>query len=103
MDVRHQFRRMVQQAEQHWMALPPQLRSQRALASLAVLAALVLLLGFHQVVAAAVERAHARDQAAFTKQRLAAICSIERDAQARSLCLLTAPSRRTVSVAVAAR
>jgi type II secretory pathway component PulM len=105
MDVRNGFTRVVQQAEQRWMALPPPLRSERVLAGFGALVAFVLLLGFHQVVIAAVERASARDQAAFQKQRLAAICSIERNAQARSLCLLTAPSaaRRTDSVAVATR
>nr|WP_297355280.1 hypothetical protein [uncultured Caldimonas sp.] len=43
-----------------WQALPPALRSPRTVCLLALTAALVLLLAFHQVVAQAVQRAEAR-------------------------------------------
>lgn len=91
-DLRHR-------AHAFWFGLPASWRSERALLAVAAVAAFALLAAFHQVVHAGVERAAERDAAAYRKQALAALCSVETDPQARALCLLTRPSTRTTQVA----
>lgn len=90
-----------QRAGASWSALPPAWRSERALLAVAATVALALLAAFHQVVHANVERAAERDAAAYRHQALAALCSLETDAQARAVCLLTRPSTRATQVAAA--
>jgi hypothetical protein len=97
--------RITRQLASSWAALPPQWRSDRALMAFAAVVALSLLAAFHQVVHAGVERAAARDAAAYRLQALKAICSTERSAEQRALCQLTTPStpRAGVRVATATR
>ena len=97
--------RMTQRLASSWAALPPQWRSDRALMVFAAVVALSLLAAFHQVVHAGVERAAARDAAAYRLQALKAACSTARSPEAHALCQLTTPStpRAGVRVAAAAR
>lgn len=73
-------------------AVPPAWRTERAMLAVALVIGLSLLAGFHQVVHAGVARAAARDAAAHRHQQRVARCSIERSADQRALCLLTAPT-----------
>ena len=75
-----------------WQTVPPGWRGERALLVVAAVIGLSLLAAFHQVVHAGVDRAAARDAAAHRHQKIAAICSIQRTAELRTLCVLTAPS-----------
>jgi hypothetical protein len=75
-----------------WQTVPPGWRGDRALLVVAAVIGLSLLAAFHQVVHAGVDRAAARDAAAHRHQKVAAICSVERTAELRALCVLTAPS-----------
>lgn len=86
-------------------ARPPMWLSDRALAVYAAVVALSLLAAFHQVVHAGVDRAAARDAAAYRLQAIKAACSTERSAERRSLCQLTTPltPRAGLRVAAAAR
>lgn len=91
-----------QRAAALWLALPPAWRSDASLMAVAAVMAFALLAAFHQVVHAGVDRAAARDLAAYRHQALAAACSVERRAEARALCLLTTSTApRDTHVAVA--
>ena len=75
-----------------WQTLPPGWRTEKALLAVAAVIGLSLLAAFHQVVHAGVDRAAARDGTARRHMQVAARCSIERTAELRALCVLTAPS-----------
>jgi hypothetical protein len=96
------FDELRRRASAEWQALPPGWRSEAALAAAGAVLALLLLVAFHQVVQASVERAAERDAAAYRQQALAALCSVEPDARAREVCLLTRPGTRAVTTQVAA-
>lgn len=93
------FDDMRQRALAAWYGLPASWRSDRALLAVAAVTAFALLAAFHQVVHAGVERAAERDAAAYRRQALAALCSVEKDVQARALCELTRPGTRSTQVA----
>lgn len=90
-----------------WLSLPLGWRSERALLVVAAVTALSLLAAFHQVVHAGVDRAAARDAAARRHMVLVAVCSMQRGAEQRALCLLTTPvaarPEQPTRVATAAR
>jgi hypothetical protein len=95
------FNALRERAVASWLALPPAWRTERALLAVAAVTALALLAAFHQVVHASVERAAERDAVAYRQQALAALCSVESDARARAVCLLTRPGTRATQVAAA--
>jgi hypothetical protein len=98
------WRELHRRASQAWNELPPRWRSEAARVAAGLLVALVLLAAFHQIVAAGVERAAARAAALRGQQSVAALCSVERDARQRELCLLTRPTGgAAVQVATLAR
>jgi hypothetical protein len=98
------WRELQMRARQAWNELAPRWRSEAVRVAAGLLVALVLLVAFHQIVAAGVERAAARDAALRGQQSVAALCSVERDAGQRALCLLTRPAGRgAVQVATLAR
>jgi len=95
------WRELRERSRRAWHDLPERWRGEAALIAAGLVAALLLLVAFHQVVHAGVNRAAARDAALRSQQSVAAVCSVERDAGQRALCLLTRPAAGRGAVQVA--